>query len=284
MLVAATVFAVGMVILPPIEAGPVRPVAPLPPSTANVAPAPTPPPPPPAPVTPPPAATANVAVPSPAAADAGPTVAAVTPTPTAPAPGRPDAGSVAAIEAGRAAVMTPPSTPTAQVDVEGTRTIREATATRADKAIEPTTAADRKALADKEKATDRDAAREAWRHNLPDISVDSGKAAILIPIRGSIEGATYHVISKPHAVQVNLPKATPMVTMPYYKLKREGFRQLWVKQDDAEGTTLKVVLAEGLDPQVEIKDDFVRVVIRQLADQPSQPSQPSNDQPAPQQP
>jgi hypothetical protein len=116
---------------------------------------------------------------------------------------------------------------------------------------------------------------------MPDISVDSGKAAILIPIRGSIEGATYHVITKPRAVQVTLPKATPMVTMPYYKLKREGFRQLWVKQDDAEGTTLKVVLGDdGLDPQVEIKDDFVRVIVRQAGDQPAAGTAGASDRPA----
>jgi hypothetical protein len=194
----------------------------------------------------------------------------------APAAGRPDASSVAVVEAGRAAVMTPPPAPADPANPEGPH-LREATATRADKVPEVTTVADRKALADREKATDRDAAKEAWRHNLPDISVDGGKVAILIPIRGSIEGTTYHVITKPRSVLVTLPKATPMVTMPYYKLKREGFRQLWIKQDETEGTTLKVVLADdGLDPQVEIKDDFVRVVVRQASDQAA-----TADQPAP---
>jgi hypothetical protein len=116
--------------------------------------------------------------------------------------------------------------------------------------------------ADREKSSDRDVAREAWRRNLPDITADKGKASILIPIKGSIDGSTYHVTAKPRSVIVNLPKGESMITMRYYRIKHDGFRQLWIKQEDGEGTTLRVVLENAVDPLVEIKDDFVRVTIR----------------------
>jgi hypothetical protein len=120
-----------------------------------------------------------------------------------------------------------------------------------------------RAAAAAEKAADKDVAREAWRKNLPDISIDGAKASMLIPIRGSIEGASYHVANKPKSVIVNLPSGESMITMRFYKIRREGFRQLWIKQEDGvAGATLRVVLDEGSDPQVEIKDDFVRVTVR----------------------
>jgi len=140
-------------------------------------------------------------------------------------------------------------------------------------AAAPAAAAPEHRTADRgEKPTDKDTAREAWRRNLPDISSDHGKASILIPIRGSTEGATYHVTNKPRAVLVNLPKGESMITMRYYRLKRDGFHQLWIKQEEAEGTTLRVVLEGAYDPQVEIKDDFVRVTVRRPAESSAAPA------------
>jgi len=119
-----------------------------------------------------------------------------------------------------------------------------------------------------DKPTDKDIAREAWRRNLPDISSsEDTKASILIPIKGSIEGATYHVNTKPKSVVVNLPKADSLITMRFYKIKREGFRNLWIlKQEEGEGTTVKLMLGEATAPQVEIKDDYIRINVRKPAD------------------
>jgi hypothetical protein len=118
------------------------------------------------------------------------------------------------------------------------------------------------------KGPDKDVAREAWRKNLPDVSAEAGKAAILIPIKGSIEGAVFHVSPKPRFVLVTLPKAEPMITMPFYSIKRDGFRQLWLSKDKESGAaTIKVnLLGEASDPQVEIKDEFVRVTVRRPAE------------------
>ena len=46
------------------------------------------------------------------------------------------------------------------------------------------------AAADKngEKQSDKDLAREAWRRNLPDVSVDGPRATLLIPLKGSSRG------------------------------------------------------------------------------------------------
>jgi hypothetical protein len=145
--------------------------------------------------------------------------------------------------------------------------------------VKPEPAEPKPAARDKsgDKSGDKEVAREAWRKNLPDISAEPGKATIIIPIKGSIEGATYHVTAKPKSVLVTLPKGESMITMPFYNLRREGYRQLWIKKDEATGTTtMRIVLGEASDPQVEIKDDFVRVVVRRLVEAPS-----SNAAPAP---
>jgi hypothetical protein len=119
------------------------------------------------------------------------------------------------------------------------------------------------ASASRDRSPDKELAREAWRKNAPDISAEAGKATMLIPIKGSIEGATYHVTAKPKSVLITLPKGESMITMPFYNLRREGYRQVWVKKDDGTGvTTIRIVLGDASDPQVEIKEDFVRVVVR----------------------
>jgi hypothetical protein len=82
-------------------------------------------------------------------------------------------------------------------------------------------------------------------------------------------------------VLVNLPKGESMITMRYYRIKHDGFHQLWIKQEDAEGTTLRVVLDAAYDPQVEIKDDFVRVTVRRHPEESSPaPAAPSAAEPA----
>ena len=141
----------------------------------------------------------------------------------------------------------------------------------------PEVKAEAKPVATREKGPDKDVARDAWRKNLPDISAEPGRAAMLIPIKGSIEGATYHVTVKPKSVLVVLPKGESMITMPFYSVKHDGFRQLWIKKEDETGTTLRIVLGEASDPQVEISgDDFVRVTIRRPAEAPSAPASPSD--------
>jgi hypothetical protein len=136
------------------------------------------------------------------------------------------------------------------------------------------------APASREKTADKDVAREAWRKNQPDISVDGGKATMIIPIKGSIDGATYHVTTKPRSVLVTLPKGESMITMPYYPLKRDGFRQLWIKKDEQSGATvLRIVLGDVSDPQADIKDDYVRVTVRRPADAPDEGSKPEGSKP-----
>jgi hypothetical protein len=132
-----------------------------------------------------------------------------------------------------------------------------------------------------EKAADKDVARDAWRKNLPDISPEPGKSSILIPIKGSIDGSTYHVTAKPKSVLISLPKGESMITMPFYSIRHDGFRQLWIKKDDQTGaTTIRVVLGEATDPQVEIKDEFVRVTVRRPDEAPTVAPTPAAAAPA----
>lgn len=237
-LTAAAVFILGLLILPPIE-GEAPP--PPPPPPAPVAPPPPPPPPPP---------------PAPADASGGETPQAdagtAAPTPSAPAADAP-AAPTTKTKAPAAAVAADAGPAPSAADVKPETT--EAKAPARDKSGD--------------KTGDKEIAREAWRKNLPDISSEPGKATIIIPIKGSIEGATYHVTSKPKSVLITLPKGESMITMPFYNLRREGYRQLWIKKDEATGTTtMRIVLGEASDPQVEIKDDFVRVVVRRLVETP----------------
>jgi hypothetical protein len=99
------------------------------------------------------------------------------------------------------------------------------------------------------------------------VSVDGPRASLLIPLKGSSSGATFHVTNKPRAVVVKLPQAASMVTMRLYKIDREGFRLVRINQAEKDanpedGTELKIGLTDLGPPQVEIKDDFLRVTVR----------------------
>jgi hypothetical protein len=247
---AGLVFGLGMLLLPPIDsAAPPPPASPI---------APPPPPPPPPPVAPHPDATPGP--PTPAAADASPPELSARAVP-APRPEAPQEIGPAKPDDSKAEPAKPQPSKAESTSRAETPAPREKAA---DKEPAPREKAADKEPAPREKAADKEAAREAWRKNLPDISTEPGKAAILIPIRGSIEGAVFHVTAKPRSVLVTLPKAESMITMAFYNVKHDGFRQLWIKKD-ASGTSMRIVLGDASDPQVEIKDAFVRVTVRPTA-------------------
>ena len=56
---------------------------------------------------------------------------------------------------------------------------------------------------------------------------------------------------------------------------RGSVSNLWIKQDEGEGTTLKLMLNEATSPTVEIKDDFVRITVRKPADLPPSDRRPT---------
>ncbi|HEX3693774.1 MAG TPA: hypothetical protein VH374_00185 [Polyangia bacterium] len=171
-----------------------------------------------------------------AAATTTPPAGAIPPAPAAAPPSTPP---------DRAAAPTPPAAPEA----------------------DPPAAAEaaRRPAAERSRGTDKEIARAAWRKNLPDVTADANRASILIPIRGSTAGSAYHLQDNPKAVLITLPKAESMISMEFYKIRHDGFLNLWIKHDDAQGTTLKVVLGDASGPQVEIQDDFVRVTVQKTA-------------------
>jgi len=134
-----------------------------------------------------------------------------------------------------------------------------------------------------EKQSDKDLAREAWRRNLPDVSVDGQRVALLVPLKGSTAGASFHVTNRPHAVIVKLPKAASMITMRLYRIEHDGFRLLRINQAEKDakaedGTELKISLGDsGVVPQVEIRDDFVRVTVRRPSESSSAAAPPNPD-------
>jgi hypothetical protein len=241
---AGAVFGLGVLILPSIspEAPPVPVAAPPPPA-----------PPPP----PPPVAALDAAVALDAAKADGATVDASTDVPTKVSP-------KAAPKPTPAPTPTPVEAPAPPVAVEKKPAAAPSTTAKADTS------------GTHEKSADKDVARDAWRKNLPDISPEPGKSSILIPIKGSIDGSTYHVTAKPKSVLISLPKGESMITMPFYNIRHDGFRQLWIKKDDQTGaTTIRVVLGEATDPQVEIKDEFVRVTVRRPDEAPAASATPA---------
>jgi hypothetical protein len=194
----------------------------------------------------------------------------VTPPPPAPTPVADAAAATAtppALDAGAVAVKAPDAG--AAVPEKKEEAAEKPTPAPEEKAATEESSAgagDRKPI-DKQSQADRDLAREAWRRNRPDISVNGNKTAILIPIKGSIKGSDFKILDKKRKVIVTLPKAVSMVTLRVYNLKHPSFKKVWIDQDEAnaqpaDGTKLRFVLGQTLDPQVEITDDFVRVTIR----------------------
>jgi hypothetical protein len=136
-------------------------------------------------------------------------------------------------------------------------------------AAPPHAPAARRALAPETQA-DKDLAKDAWHKNQPDISVTANRASLLIPIKGSADGGDYKLVRKSRTVTITLPNAASLNTLRYYRLKRQGFLALWVDQAEknarpSDGTKLRVILAGGIDPEVELRDDFVRVSLARAA-------------------
>ncbi len=114
---------------------------------------------------------------------------------------------------------------------------------------------------------DKDIARAAWRANWPDIRAVGPRASIIIPIKGSAKGGSYRFFAKTRAIAVTLPHGASLNTMRFYRLDQEGFRALWIFQDEnnalpEDGTKLRLTLDVAATPQVELYDDFVKITVR----------------------
>ena len=113
---------------------------------------------------------------------------------------------------------------------------------------------------------DKDIAREAWRRNWPTLCKvgDTGKAFILIPIKGSIEKANGDLKRKPvREARVTLPEAESQLTLKLYKIRRMGFKDLKIgPPEDGPGVRLRVRLLPGAgDPIFEIKDGYAKITV-----------------------
>ena len=87
----------------------------------------------------------------------------------------------------------------------------------------------------------------------------------MVPLKGSAAGATFHITNRPHAVIIKLPKAAALITMKLYRPRRLQAGVIYQNETDAkpeDGTVIKVIVTDPGPPEVEIKDDFVRVTIR----------------------
>jgi len=200
--------------------------------------------------------------------EAAPTVA-VNPPPVIPPPAVVDAATQSAIGPAEAGTATTEKAVDASAATTPDAAPEKAEkAAKAEKPAADSEAGDATGDHKPSEKQDKDLAREAWRRNRPDISIIGNKTAIMVPIRGSIRGASFKVFNKPRSVLVTLPKAVSMVTLRVYNMKHPLFRKVWIDQDEAnaqpdDGTKLRFVLSpQTYDPQVEITDDFVRVTIR----------------------
>jgi hypothetical protein len=118
---------------------------------------------------------------------------------------------------------------------------------------------------------EKDMAREAWRRNWPTTCLvgDTGKAFILIPIKGSIDNGTWELRRKPvREARVNLPQAESQLTLKLYKLKRMGFKDLKIGgMDDGNGTRFRVRLQNGAgDPVFDVKDGYAKITVATPSD------------------
>jgi hypothetical protein len=107
-------------------------------------------------------------------------------------------------------------------------------------------------------------AKEAWRRNKPTLCTLAGgaKASLIIPIKGSLENASYELKGRPNReVRVNLPEGSSLLTLKLYKLRRLGFRDLRVYRSD-NAAHLRAKLAPGAgDPVVEIRTGYIKITV-----------------------
>jgi hypothetical protein len=113
---------------------------------------------------------------------------------------------------------------------------------------------------------EKDIAREAWRRNWPTICAvgATGKAFILIPLKGALEGEIHELRRRPtREARVVLPAgAESLLTMKQYKVKKMGFKELRVSASEGGGSRLRVKLQPGAgDPVFEIKDGYAKITI-----------------------
>jgi hypothetical protein len=110
---------------------------------------------------------------------------------------------------------------------------------------------------------EKDMAREAWHRNRPTVCPvpSSGKAFILIPIKGPIAGESHELRRKREAWVILPAGAESQLTMKQYKLKKLGFKELWVSNDES-GARLRVKLQPGAgDPVFEVKDGYAKITV-----------------------
>lgn len=219
-------------------------------------------------------------------------VAPAEPPPPATPPPPPAAADAAAVvssasEAGAAAVAAAESDASATVASTTAALDKPAEAPAAPKADKTTDETAGAAKADDVAQVDKDRAREAWRKNKPDLHTANGKASILIPLKGSSADASHRYLRKTHTLVITLPKAASLNTLHFNKVHRDGFSVLWIDQAEsnpraADGTKLRLVFNQHAVPDIEIRDEFVRVTIaRQLAPKPEPVEKPEPREPAP---
>ncbi|MEP6654139.1 MAG: hypothetical protein ABJA82_12320 [Myxococcales bacterium] len=113
---------------------------------------------------------------------------------------------------------------------------------------------------------DKDLARESWRRNWPAVCSlgASGKAFILLPIKGPLEGEKHALYRRPtREARINLAAGTEsLLTMKQYKMNRLGFKELRVHTGDDGRSHLRVKLLPGAgDPVFEIKDGYAKITV-----------------------
>ena len=113
---------------------------------------------------------------------------------------------------------------------------------------------------------EKDIARGAWRRNWPAICpmAPSGKAFILIPLKGSADGETHALHRRPtREARITLPTGCEsLLTMKQYKVRRLGFKELRVNATEEGRTKLRIKLQPGAgDPAFEIRDGYAKVTV-----------------------
>jgi hypothetical protein len=228
----------------------------------------------------PPVVAAPTPPPPPPAVDAQPTAEKAGDVATdAAAAVTPSSGDSVAANAGTNAEKNAPPAP--HKKAEAAEAPEPAPKSASDASSDPEKTADASAAGDAGEATgpdggnesdpdctmaEKDIAREAWRRNWPTLCKvgDTGKAFILIPIKGSIDKANGDLKRKPvREARVTLPEAESQLTLKLYKLKRMGFKDLKIgPPEDGPGVRLRVRLLPGAgDPVFEIKDGYAKITV-----------------------
>ena len=96
----------------------------------------------------------------------------------------------------------------------------------------------------------------------PFILREENKSILIVPISGSIEGASHYQLAKPDAMGVNLPRAIPRAPYDDYLIHQDGFRLVWIRKRWQGGAHIRIFFKSTTQPpKLELDAKEIRMTL-----------------------